>query len=144
MWLSQFAGFSLSPKSRYSVLFSTIALAFGLVLGFASATVVYRYGLLSLPGEHPLERMARVLQLTPAQFEQIRAIMHETHHKIEDARKNLEQQRNAILFNAYMQTRALLTRNQQTIFDARFVPPSARARMKSAATPTAAVATGTP
>ena len=124
-----------------------MAVVIGLVIGFASATVAYRYGLLSLPGEHPLERMARVLQLTPAQFEQIRAIMHETHHKIEDARKNFEQQRNAIMLNAYMQTRALLTPNQQSTFDSRFVPPSVRAEAKaqrqSATEPTATPSTST-
>jgi Spy/CpxP family protein refolding chaperone len=99
----------------------------------------YRYGLLPLPGERPFQRMARVLQLTPAQREQIRSVMHDTHGKIEAARNNFEQQRHAIFLGAYLRIHALLTPSQQKIFDARFVPPSlraeAQAQLRARATP---------
>jgi len=109
----------LSPQGKYSALFAVIALVTGLAVGFGSATLTYRYGLLPLPGERPLQRMARVLLLTPAQREQIRAIMHETRGQIGAARNNFEQQRHAIFLNAYMRIHALLTPSQQRIFDAR-------------------------
>lgn len=129
----------MSLQSKYSALFLAIALVIGLAIGFGSATVGYRYGYLALPGERPFHRMARVLQLTPAQREQIRAVMHETRGKIEAARNNFEHQRHAIFFSAYLRIRALLTSSQQEIFDARFVPPSvraeARAQLQSTATP---------
>jgi len=129
----------LSLQGRYSVLFAAAALVIGLGIGFGSATLGYRYGLLPLPGERPFQRMARVLQLTPAQREQIHTVMHETRSKIEAARNNFEQQRHAIFFSAYMRIHALLTSSQQAIFDARFVPPSlraeARAQLQSSATP---------
>jgi len=128
----------LSLQGRYSVLFAA-ALVIGLAIGFGGATLGYHYGLLPLPGERPFQRMARVLQLTPAQREQIRAVMHETHGRIEAARNNFEQQRHAIFFSAYIRIHALLTPSQQAIFDARFVPPSlcaeARAQLQTGATP---------
>jgi Spy/CpxP family protein refolding chaperone len=131
----------LALRGKYSLLLVGVALIIGLAIGFSGATLSYRYGLLPLPGERPFQRMARVLQLTPAQGEQIRAVMHETRGKIEAARKNFEQQRHAIFFKAYVRIHALLTPSQQTIFDARFVPPSlraeARAELETRATPTA-------
>ena len=124
-------GVSLPLQGRYSVLFSAIALAFGLAIGFGGATLVYRYGLLPIPGERPFQRMARVLQLTPAQREQIHLVMGETRGKIEAARHNFEQQRHVIFFSAYTRIHALLTPSQQSIFDARFVPPSIRAQAQA-------------
>ncbi len=108
-----------------------IALVVGLILGFGSATLSYRYGWLPLPGERPFQRMARVLELTPTQLDQIRAVMHETRGKIEAAHDAFEQQRRAIFFDAYRRIRALLTPSQQKIFDARFVPPSIRAQARA-------------
>jgi Spy/CpxP family protein refolding chaperone len=129
----------LSLQGRYSVLFAAAALIIGLAIGFGGATLGYRSGLLPLPGERPFQRMARVLQLTPTQREQIRAVMHETHSKIEAARNNFEKQRHVIFFSAYMRIRALLTPSQQAIFDVRFVPPSLRAeardQLQTSATP---------
>ena len=128
----------MSLQGRYSVSV-VVALVIGLAIGFGIAMLGYRYGLLPLPGERPFQRMARVLQLTPAQREQIRTVMHETHGKIEAARNNFERQRHAIFFSAYMRIRALLTPSQQATFDARFVPPSlraeARAQLQTSATP---------
>jgi Spy/CpxP family protein refolding chaperone len=135
---------SLSLQAKYSVLSAVIILVLGLAIGFGGATLGYRYGLLPIPGERPFQRMARVLELTPPQREQIRAIMRETRSKIEAARTNFDQQRHAIFFNAYLRIHALLTPSQQSVFDARFVPPSIRAeaqarrRTQSKPTPPAA------
>ena len=109
-----------------SIVPAVVALAAGLAIGFGGAMLSYRFGVLAIPGERPFQRMARVLQLTPAQREQIRAVMHETRVKIDAARNSFEQQRHAIFFGAYVHIRALLTPGQQKIFDARFVPPSLR------------------
>jgi Spy/CpxP family protein refolding chaperone len=121
-------------------------LVIGLALGFAGATLGYRYGLLPVPGERPFQRMARVLRLTPAQREQIRAVMHETRGKIEEAHNNFDQQRHAIYFNAYVRIHALLTPSQQRIFDERFVPSSIRAEaqthQQSRTTPAPSVTAG--
>jgi hypothetical protein len=129
----------LSLQGRYNILFISVALVIGLAIGFGGATLGYRYGLLPLPGERPFQRMVRVLQLTPAQAEQIRTVMHQTRGKIEAARNNFEQQRHAIFLSAYMRIHALLTPSQQRSFDARFVPPllraEARAQLQSGATP---------
>ncbi len=98
-----------------------------------------RYGLLPLTGERPFQRMARVLELTPAQREQIHKVMRDTHAKIEAAHNDFERQRHAIFVSAYLRIHGLLTPSQQTIFDARFVPPSlradARAQLQAKATP---------
>jgi hypothetical protein len=132
---------SLSLPARYS--FATVGLVLGLAIGFGGAALAYRYGLLPIAGERPFQRMARVLQLTAAQREQIRTVMHETRSKIEAARNNFEQQRRAIFLSAYVRIRALLTPSQQSIFDSRFVPPSLRAeaqaqlQTKARAAPTA-------
>lgn len=136
---------SFPLRAKYSVLSAAIALLLGLAIGFGGATLSYRYGLLPIPGERPFQRMARVLELTPAQREQIRAVMHETRGKIETARNHFEQQRHAIFFSAYVQIHALLTPSQQRIFDARFVPQSirteAQAHLKSTPSPSASPTT---
>ena len=118
-------------QGKYGVLFATVALVFGLAIGFGGATLSYRYGFLPIPSERPFQRMARVLQLTAVQREQIRNVMRETRGKIEVARHNFAQQRHTIFFNAYLRIHALLTPNQQSIFDARFVPPSLRAEAQA-------------
>ena len=135
----------MSLQGKYSVLLTAVA---GLAIGFGSAMLAYRYGLLPLIGERPLQRMARVLQLTPAQCEQVRTIMDETHAKIEVAHNNFRQQRHTIFFDAYLRIHRLLTPSQQTIFDARFVPPSIRAEARkqsqSRAAPVPSASNGAP
>lgn len=134
-------------QARYSVFHAAIALIVGLALGFGGAALAYRYGLLPIPGERPFQRMARVLQLTPIQRDQIRVIMHDTRDKIETARRDFEQRRHAIFFSAYVRIRALLTPSQQRIFDARFVPPSIRAEAQAklpAGTPAPSASPTTP
>jgi Spy/CpxP family protein refolding chaperone len=138
----------LSLQRKYGALFSGVVLVIGLAIGFGGATLVYRYGLLPLPGERPFQRMARVLQLTPAQREQIRTVMHDTRGKMGAARNHFEQQRHEIFLGAYLRIRALLTPSQQTIFDQRFVPPSlraqARAQLQHQPTPAQSASAGAP
>ena len=135
-------------QGKYRILRTAIALVVGLVLGFGGATLVYRYGLLPIPGERPFQRMARVLQLTPTQREQVRGIMEDTRGKIEAARRGFEQQRHTIFFSAYKRIHALLTPSQQRMFDARFVPPSiraeAQAKLAASVTPTPSVSPSAP
>jgi Spy/CpxP family protein refolding chaperone len=122
---------SLPVQTRHSALFAAVALVVGLAIGFGGATLSFRYGILPLPGERPFERMARVLQLSGSQREQIRGVMQDTRNKMREARDNFEQQRHQIFFNAYRRIHALLTPSQQKIFDARFVPPSIRAEARA-------------
>jgi Spy/CpxP family protein refolding chaperone len=117
-------------SAKYTSLIAIPALVAGLAIGFAGSTLGYRYGLLRLPGERPLQRMARVLHLTPTQREQIRAVMHETRSKMESARERFEQERHAMFLDAYLRIRAVLTPAQQQTFDARFVPPTIRAEAR--------------
>lgn len=118
-------------SGKYTALLTALALVAGLAVGFAGSTLGYRYGLLRLPGERPLQRMARVLQLTPPQREQIRAIMHATRSRMESARDRFEQQRHAIFLDAYLRIHAILNPAQQQTFDARFVPPTIRAEARA-------------
>jgi Spy/CpxP family protein refolding chaperone len=116
---------------KNSFLTFAIALVVGLALGFGGATLCYRYGWLPVSGERPFQRMARVLDLTPSQVEQIRAVMHQTRARIATARDAFEQQKRAIFVDAYLHIRAVLTPSQRKIFDARFVPPSIRAQARA-------------
>jgi Spy/CpxP family protein refolding chaperone len=131
-------------QGKYSSIFFLVALLAGLAIGFAGTTLSYRYGLLQLPGERPFQRMARVLQLTPTQREQIRSIMRSTHEQAEAVRRKFEQQRHELFVNAYLKIRAILDPKQQRLFDSRFVPPSVRAEAENQRYSSSALATATP
>jgi Spy/CpxP family protein refolding chaperone len=131
-------------QGKYSSIFVLIALLAGLAIGFAGTTLSYRYGLLQLPGERPFQRMARLLQLTPAQRDQIRSIMRSTHEQAEAVRRNFEQQRRELFVNAYIKIHAILDPRQQRLFDSRFVPPSVRAEAENRQRGASALATATP
>jgi Spy/CpxP family protein refolding chaperone len=119
--------------SSRTILLAFIGLIVGVVLGFAGSTLGYRYGFLHVPGERPFERMARVLDLTPAQREQMRNVMHDTRDKVEAARDNFERQRHQLFVGAYMRTRAMLTPEQRKVFDSQFVPPGIKAAAQAEA-----------
>jgi Spy/CpxP family protein refolding chaperone len=116
----------MTLQGRYSSLLVAIALVAGLVIGFAGSTVSYRYGLLRIPGERPLQRMTRVLKLTPAQRDQIRQVMEDTRDKIHETRRAFQHQRRRLFIEAYLRVRALLTAEQQKTFESQFVPPRIR------------------
>jgi Spy/CpxP family protein refolding chaperone len=114
-------------QGKYSSLLIAVALLAGLAVGFAGSTLAYRYRLLNVPGEWPMERMARELQLTPAQHDQVEEVMESTRDKIQQARRDFRHQRRQILIDAYTRIRALLTPDQQKQFDRNFVPSRIRA-----------------
>ncbi len=100
-----------------------IALVAGLVIGFAGSTLAYRYGLLRVPSETVLERMDRVLKLTPVQHEAIAEVMEQTRSKVIGLHNDFQHQRRQMLTQAYDRIRALLTPEQQKEFDSHFMPP---------------------
>jgi Spy/CpxP family protein refolding chaperone len=116
----------MTLQGRYSSLLVAIALVAGLVIGFAGSTLCYRYGFLRIPGERSLQRMTRVLKLTPGQRDQIHQVMEDTRDKILQTRRDLRHQRRQLFIEAYMKIRAMLTPEQQKTFDSQFVPPRIR------------------
>jgi len=68
-------------------------------------------------------RMQRELNLTPAQHDQILAIVNETRPKMMKLREDFEHQRHEAVMQARAQIRAVLTPDQQEKFDHEFRPP---------------------
>ncbi|HXZ87998.1 MAG TPA: hypothetical protein VEF07_05470 [Candidatus Binataceae bacterium] len=123
---------------KFNLLSLALALAAGLAIGFVATTFVYSRNLLRLPGEGPLQRMDRVLKLTPAEKMQIGEVMEDTRAKVLEARRDFQRQRRTLLLDAYVRIRAILTPEQQPDFDRYFVPPGFRqgAEQQQGATPT--------
>lgn len=113
-------------QGKFNVPSVAVALAAGLAIGFAATTLAYRHNLLRLPGEGPLQRMDRVLKLTPAEKAQIGEVMEDTRAKVQEARRKFQQQRRRLLTDAYVRIRDILTPAQQRDFDRDFVPPNFR------------------
>lgn len=122
---------------KFNLFSVALALAAGLAIGFVATTFVYSRNLLRLPGEGPLQRMDRVLKLTPAEKMQIGGVMEDTRAKVMEARRDFQRQRRKLLFDAYVRIRAILTPEQQPAFDRYFVPPGFRqaAEQPQGATP---------
>jgi uncharacterized membrane-anchored protein YhcB (DUF1043 family) len=110
-------------RDKVNWLLSAIVLVAGLLIGFAGSTLAYRYGLLNVPNETVLERMDRVLKLTPVQHEQIAEVMEETRSKVIGLHNDFQHQRRMMLTEAYDKIRTLLTTEQQKEFDSHFMPP---------------------
>jgi Spy/CpxP family protein refolding chaperone len=91
-------------------------------IGFAAASLSYRFGLLRVPHEPFVERMKRDLNLTPAQYDQVEKIVRETRAKVFKLRQEFERQRHETILGARAQVRALLTPDQQQKFDREFRP----------------------
>ena len=94
-----------------------------LLVGFALSTLAYRYRILHVPGGYFIERMNRELNLTPAERDQIHAIMSDTRHHVEDLRRESMEKRRALFSDSWNKIRAVLTPDQQKIFDRDFSPP---------------------
>ncbi len=107
-----------------------IAIVAGLAIGFVATTFVYSRNLLRLPGEGPLQRMDRLLKLTPAEKIQIGEVMEDTRSKVQEARRDFQHQRRKLLLDAYARMRATLTPEQQRTFDRDFVPPNFQQRVE--------------
>jgi Spy/CpxP family protein refolding chaperone len=101
-------------------LFVVLALLAGLLAGFAVSTFAYRHRLLRVPGEGMVQRMDQILKLSPAQHEQVVAVMEESRRKMGEMHREFQQRRRQLLDQAYAQVRAILTPEQQREFDRSF------------------------
>ena len=110
-------------QGKYNFFSVLLGVAAGLAIGFVVTTFLYSKDFLRLPGEGPLQRLDRVLQLTPAEKMQIGEVMEDTRGKMQEARRESQQKRRKLLFEAYIKIRAILTPEQRPAFDRYFVPP---------------------
>src|SRR5579875_1407920 len=98
-----------------------------MLVGFAASTLLYRYRILRVPGEPVIKRIVRELDLTATQRQQIFDIIHETHRKVHQLRREMHREfirrREQIFRDSYMRIRAILTPEQQKKLDKRFIPP---------------------
>jgi Spy/CpxP family protein refolding chaperone len=93
------------------------------LIGFALSTLAYRFRILRVPGGNFVERLDRHVHLTPAQRKQIGEIMEDTRGRIERLRRDYQRDRRDALWDSYDHVRAVLTPEQQQVFDREFVPP---------------------
>ncbi len=100
-----------------------IAVAAGLLVGFALSTLAYRYRILTVPGESVVKRLDRELGLTAQQHEQVHDIMRQTRFKAMELRREMLQRRHKLFIDAYDQIRGILTPEQQQKFDKAFPRP---------------------
>lgn len=100
-----------------------ITIISSVLIGFALSTLAYRFRILRVPGGNFVERLDRHVHLTPDQRKQIGAIMEDTRGRIERLRRDYQRDRRDALWNSYDHVRAVLTPEQQQIFDREFVPP---------------------
>jgi hypothetical protein len=110
-------------QGKYNLVSVLVAVVAGLAIGFVATTFLYSRNFLRLPGEGPLQRLDRVLQLTPAERMQIGQVMEDTRGKMQDERRDSQQRRRKLVFEAYTRIRAILTPEQRPAFDRYFIPP---------------------
>jgi hypothetical protein len=102
----------------------SIAVIAGLLIGFAITTGAYRYHLLRVPGRHDfVARLDHELKLSPDQLHQIETLMRDSHSKMEQLHDDFDRQHDQIIYQTHDQIRALLTPEQQQIFDKEFSHP---------------------
>jgi hypothetical protein len=94
-----------------------------LLIGFALSTMAYRYHYLHVPGSGLIERLNLELNLTPAQRDQVGDILRDTRFKVMKARQDYDHQRHQMFWQGLGQIRAILTPDQQKIFDRDFTHP---------------------
>ncbi len=111
--------------ARGSIATILIALAAGLLVGFAASTLAYRFRLLRVPGENVAERLSHELGLTPGQREQVKEVMHETRFKLMELRHQFQRQRHQLFVQSWGRIRGILNSDQQQKFDRLFPRPSA-------------------
>ena len=107
-------------SNLWSIAITAIA---SVLIGFALSTLAYRMRLLRVPGGSFVERLDNHVHLTPAQRDQVSDIIHQTRYKIEDLRRDFSRTRRATMWDSYDKVRAVLTPEQQKIFDRDFSPP---------------------
>jgi hypothetical protein len=102
----------------------SIAAIAGLLIGFAITTSAYRYHLLRVPGRRDfVARLDRELKLTPDQLHQIETLMRDSRAKMQQLHADFNRQHDQIIYQTHDQIRALLTAEQQQLFDKEFSHP---------------------
>jgi Spy/CpxP family protein refolding chaperone len=112
--------------AKFNFLTLVLAVAGGLLAGFAASTLAYRYRILRVPGEPVLARMSRELNLTSDQRDRIATIMHEARLRVRESRVEMAERRRHILLDALAKIRDVLTTEQQARFDRDFGRPFLR------------------
>lgn len=112
--------------SRSNLAYAAVALLVGLLLGFAFTAVAFRRHWIPVPGQGLVERMDRVLKLTPAQRAQIETILADARQRAYRMHADYRRQRHQMVTQTREQVRALLTADQQRAFDRYFPLPRAR------------------
>ncbi len=117
--------------ARFDRLFVALAVLAGLLIGFAASTLAYRYRWIRLPPGGLMERMDRVLKLTPVQHDQIVQVLDETRSRMEALRRESERQRLELLSQASDKINSILTPEQQKDFERYFRLEHAGMRRRS-------------
>jgi hypothetical protein len=99
-----------------------LALVLGVLIGGVGATIAFRYRWIGYPGESALDRMARLVDLTPAEYDEVNEVMIDTRDKVEALRRDFVRQRRSQILAARTQIRNLLEHAQQAKFDRYFAP----------------------
>ena len=107
-------------STAWSIAITAIA---SVLIGFALSTLAYRTRVLRVPGGSFVERLDHHVHLTPAQRDQISDIMHNTRAKIDGLKRDYIRARRSSMWDSYDQVRAVLTPEQQKVFDRDFSPP---------------------
>lgn len=94
-----------------------------MLIGFAISTLAYRMRILRVPAGSFVDRLDNRVHLTSAQREQVTEIIHGTRDKIEDLRRDFFRARRSAMWDSYDKVRAVLTPDQQAVFDRDFAPP---------------------
>ena len=106
--------------ARFDRLFVALAVLAGILIGFAASTLAYRYRWLRLPPGGLMERMDRVLKLTPLQHDEIVLVLDETRAALEQLHRDSERQRLEVLIQTSDKIRSILTAEQQKDFERYF------------------------
>jgi hypothetical protein len=107
-----------------SYFLATLSLVFGVMIGGAGATIAVRHRWIGYPGESAVDRMARLIDLTPAEYDEVNEVMIDTRDKVEALQRDFHRQRRMQVLAARTQIRKLLDQAQQAKFDRDFAPPA--------------------
>jgi hypothetical protein len=105
-------------------LLAALCLVAGLMIGGAGATIAFRHRWIGYPGESAIDRMARLIHLTPAEYDEVNKIMIDTRDKVELLKRDFQRERRVQVLAALTQIRGLLDPAQQAQFDRYFAPPA--------------------
>ncbi|HVN28180.1 MAG TPA: hypothetical protein VMT64_06820 [Candidatus Binataceae bacterium] len=104
----------------WSIAITAIA---SVLIGFAISTLAYRMRILRVPAGSFVGRLDNKVHLTSTQREQVTEIIDKTRDQIEGLRHDYFRARRAAMWDSYDKVRAVLTPEQQQIFDRDFAPP---------------------